>query len=72
MISAGLPPGTWSASKGGWVTGVAHDVALVRPGTVPPYVLAICTTTGMDDTDGAALVARLSAVIWEHWTTWHA
>ena len=72
MIPAGLPPGTWSASKGGWVTGVAHDVALVRPSAAPPYVLAICTTTGLDDTDGEALVARLSAVTWEHWRTWHA
>ena len=72
MIPAGLPEGTWSASKGGWVPGVAHDVALVRPPVAPPYVLAICTTSNLPDADGAALVARLSAVTWEHWNAWHA
>jgi beta-lactamase class A len=72
MIPAGMPDDTWSASKGGWVPGVAHDVALVRPPVAPPYVLAICTTSGLPDAEGAALVARLSAVTWEHWTRWHA
>jgi beta-lactamase class A len=72
MIPAGLPTGTWSASKGGWVTGVKNDVALVRPPATPPYVLAVCTTTDLSDPDGMNLVARLSAVTWEHWTRWHA
>jgi beta-lactamase class A len=71
MIPAGLPPGTWSASKGGWTAAVRHDVALVRPDDAPAYVLAVCTTTGLDDAaDG--LVARLSTVTWEHWSQWHA
>ena len=72
MIPAGLPEGTWCASKGGWVPGVAHDVALVRPPAAPPYILAICTTTALADAEGEALVARLSAITWEHWTRWHA
>lgn len=72
MIPAGLPEGTWCASKGGWVPGVKHDVALVRPPAAPPYVLAVCTTTDLPDADGKALVARLSAITWEHWTRWHA
>jgi beta-lactamase class A len=72
MIPAGLPAGPWSASKGGWVTGVKHDVALVRPPATPPYVLAVCTTTDMGDPDGVDLVARLSAVTWEHWAAWSA
>jgi beta-lactamase class A len=72
MIPAGLPPGTWSASKSGWVPGVKHDVALVRPDSAPPYVLAVCTTTGVPDTEGEELVAGLSAITWEHWTRWHA
>ena len=70
MIPAGLPAETWSASKGGWTAAVDHDVALVRPERAPAYVLAVCTTTGL----GAAaerLVARISAVTWEQWTTWH-
>lgn len=72
MIPAGLPEGTWSASKGGWVTGVKHDVALVRPPAAPPYVLAVCMTADLPDAAGMELVARLSAVTWEQWSTWHA
>lgn len=72
MIPAGLPAGTWSASKGGWVAGVKHDVALVRPDSAPPYVLAVCTTSELPDPDGERLVARLSRITWEHWTKWHA
>ncbi len=71
MIPAGLPSGTWSASKGGWVPGVNHDVALVRPDSAPPYVLAVCTTSDLDHADGQALVARLSTITWEHWNRWH-
>lgn len=71
MIPAGLPAGTPSASKGGWVPGVNHDVALVRPASAPPYVLAICTTHDHDHQHGAQLVARLSAMTWEHWNRWH-
>ena len=72
MIPAGLPDGTWSASKGGWVAGVKHDVAFVRPVDAPPYVLAICTTADLPDAAGKELVARLSAVTWEQWSRWHA
>lgn len=71
MIPAGLPRGTWSASKTGSTAAVRHDVALVRPERAPAYVLAVCTTTGLDEA-AERLVARLSAITWEHWTTWHA
>ncbi|MGC3992713.1 MAG: serine hydrolase [Propionicimonas sp.] len=72
MIPAGLPESTASASKGGWVPGVNHDVAFVRPDAAPPYVLAVCTTHHLDHEQGQALVARLSRTTWEHWMTWHA
>lgn len=72
MIAAGLPARTWSASKGGWVAGVNHDVALVRPESAPDYVLAVCTSTGLSHDDGCALVAELSRLTWEHWTAWHS
>ncbi len=72
MIPAGLPDGTWSASKGGWVPGVKHDVALVRPVAAPQYVLAVCTTSDLPDPEGMELVARLSAVTWDQWSRWHA
>ncbi len=71
-LPAGLPPAVWSASKGGWVPGVRHDVALVRPATAPPYVLAVCTTSPMADDAVLALLAQLSAVTYQEWTRWHA
>ena len=43
QVPAGLPAGTYVAHKTGWVPGVAHDVALVRPDGLPPYVLASAT-----------------------------
>ncbi len=72
MIPAGLPQDAWSASKGGWVPGVKHDVALVRPPAAPEYVLAVCTTADLPHAEGMELVARLSAVTWEEWVGWHA
>lgn len=71
MIPAGLPTDAWSASKGGWVPGVNHDVALVRPQQAPPYVLAVCTTSALDTRAGQHLVARISEVTWRQWSTWH-
>jgi beta-lactamase class A len=72
MIPAGVPAGVWSASKGGWVPGVKHDVALVRPRTAPEYVLAVCTTADLPHAEGLGLVAALSAVTWKEWVGWHA
>lgn len=59
-IPAGLPADTYVADKPGWVDGVAHDVALVRPDGGEPYVLAVCTTTGLPEDEASALVARIS------------
>ena len=71
-IPAGLPPGVWSAGKGGWVPGVRHDLALVRPASAPPYVLAVCTTSELPDDAALALVAGLSRLTYQEWTRWHA
>ncbi len=64
-IPAGLPPGTYVANKTGWVEGVAHDVALVRPEDGPPYVLAVCTTADVPEETANALIAGISRRIWE-------
>ena len=65
MIPAGLPSRLRVAGKPGWTDAVTHDVALVHPDTAPPFVLAVCTN------DSAERVARIAAVTWEHWSTWH-
>lgn len=43
-IPAVLPPGTRSASKGGWVDGIRHDAALIWPADTPAYLLVVCTS----------------------------
>jgi beta-lactamase class A len=71
LIPAGLPGGTWTASKSGWVPGVRHDVALVRPAGAPEYVLAVCTSGSADD-GAEALIRDLSRLTYEEWMRWHA
>ncbi|MGH3331341.1 MAG: serine hydrolase [Nocardioidaceae bacterium] len=63
-IPAGLPVDTYVANKTGWVDGVAHDVALVRPHDAAPYVLAVCTTIDVPEATASALIARISRGIW--------
>lgn len=67
-IPAGLPPDTYVANKTGWVDGVDHDVALVRPDGAAPYVLAVCTTTGLDHETSGRLIAEVSRSVWEERT----
>jgi len=64
-IPAGLPEGTYVANKTGWVTGVAHDVALVRPADADPYVLAVCTTSHLDEREASRLIAAISTTMWQ-------
>jgi beta-lactamase class A len=64
-IPAGLPPATYVANKTGWVDGVAHDVALVRPDGHDPYVLAVCTTVEVADETASALIAHISRLLWK-------
>ncbi|HVX44642.1 MAG TPA: serine hydrolase, partial [Mycobacteriales bacterium] len=47
-IPDALPPEVTTASKGGWVTRLRHDVAVVWPPDAPPYCQAICTR-GLED-----------------------
>jgi beta-lactamase class A len=64
QIPAGLPRGTPTASKSGWIPGVSHDVALVRPDGEEPVVLAICTTVDLGEQEAAAFVASVAADVW--------
>lgn len=65
QIPAGLPHGLTVANKTGWVTGLSHDVALVRPKDRAPFVLAVCTTTEHSEEAAAALVAAIARGYWE-------
>ncbi len=63
-IPAGLPAGVVVANKTGWIGGVTHDVALVRPDDHPPFVLVVLTRHGASESAGDALVARVAARAW--------
>ena len=64
-VAAGLPAGTYVANKTGWVEGVAHDVALVRPVDSDPFVLVVCTTVAVPDEVASALIADVGRAAWE-------
>jgi beta-lactamase class A len=64
-IPAGLPAGTYTANKTGWVESVAHDVALVRPEGRPPFVLAVCTTAAVPEETANQLIARVAELVWQ-------
>jgi beta-lactamase class A len=64
QVPAGLPPGTPTASKSGWIPGVSHDVALVRPVGEEPFVIAVCTTIDLDETEAAVFVAGIARDVW--------
>jgi beta-lactamase class A len=53
-LPAGIPTQVRSASKGGWVAGLRHDVAVIWPPGGTPYCQAVCTR-GLSD--GEALNA---------------
>jgi beta-lactamase class A len=64
-IPAGLPAGTYVANKTGWVEGITHDMALVRPEGRWPYVLVVLTTVDVPEDDAQSFVAELSRIVWE-------
>jgi beta-lactamase class A len=66
-IPAGLPAGTYVANKTGWVEGITHDMALVRPEGRPPYVLVVLTTVDVPEDVGQTFIADLSRIVWEAW-----
>lgn len=68
-VPAGLPDGTYVANKTGWVDGVTHDVALVRPEGRPPYVLVVLTTVDVPEDTASAFIADVSRFVWEGWHT---
>lgn len=64
-IPAGLPPQVHVANKTGWVEGITHDMALVRPDHGTPFVLVVLTTVDVPEADGQELIADVSRIVWE-------
>lgn len=54
-IPDALPAEVPTASKGGWVTRLRHDVAVIWPPDATPYCQAICTR-GLEDEEALAQI----------------
>lgn len=59
-IASGLPADIRTASKGGWITGLRHDVAVIWPPNADPYCHAICTE-GLADDDAIGEIRQRTA-----------
>ena len=64
-IPAGLPPGTPTANKTGWIDDHTHDMALVRPDGAEPFALVVLTRLAGVSTDEAT--ARIAGIAREAW-----
>lgn len=63
-IPAGLPDGVVIANKTGWVDGITHDIAIVRPADSAPFVL-VCLVQGEQTyEEGNATIAQVAADAW--------
>ncbi|MCW2816575.1 MAG: beta-lactamase [Nocardioides sp.] len=63
-IPAGLPAGTHVANKTGWVDGITHDMAIVRPEGDVPFALVVLTRTDEPHEAAEARIAALAAEAW--------
>lgn len=63
-IPGGVPAGTLVAHKTGWITGIAHDAAIVYPADAPPYVLVILTRGYATEPDAEAVMRRISGAVY--------
>jgi beta-lactamase class A len=64
-VPAGLPGTTYVANKTGWVDGVHHDAALVRPEGRDPFVLVVLTRLDVAHDRAAAAIAGVARAVWE-------
>ena len=65
-IPAGVPTGTRVEHKNGWDTRIRHDGGIVRPPDADPFVLVVCTTSDLPDTEAQQLIAAIAAEAWDH------
>lgn len=64
-IPAGLPAGTRVANKTGWVDGIAHDMAIVRPSREAPFALVVLTRTDEPHETAETRIATIAAEAWQ-------
>lgn len=67
-LPAGLPAGTHVANKTGWVDGLVHDMAIVRPSAEQggdPFALVVLTRTEDSLEVAERRIAGIAAEAWE-------
>jgi len=67
-IPAGLPDGLVIGNKTGWISGVNHDVALVRSPGLPPVGLAVLVSAPGTEEEREAGIARIAEAAWAEMT----
>ncbi|MFD7157139.1 serine hydrolase [Kribbella sp. NPDC059898] len=65
-IPAKLPAGTRVEHKNGWDTRIRHDGGIVRPADADPFVLVVCTTSDLPDSEAQQLIASIALEAWNH------
>jgi beta-lactamase class A len=63
-LPAGLPTGTRVAHKSGWTPGISHDVGIVYPSHGEAFVIAVCTSSDLDEQAGLDVIAAAAAAAW--------
>ena len=64
-VRGGLPANTYVAHKNGWVTGIVHDTALVRPDDAEAFVLTVATTTDWEEERAHGFIRRIAGLVWD-------
>jgi len=67
-IPAGLPDGLVIGNKTGWISGVNHDVALVRSPGLPPVGMAVLVSAPGTEEEREAGIARIAEAAWAEMT----
>ncbi|HWD78442.1 MAG TPA: serine hydrolase [Kribbella sp.] len=65
-IPAQLPAGTRVEHKNGWDTRIRHDGGIVRPADADPFVLVVCTTSDLPDSEAQKLIASIAREAFDH------
>ncbi|GLZ78954.1 hypothetical protein Afil01_37610 [Actinorhabdospora filicis] len=69
-LARGLPEGTPTALKNGWIDGIRHSAAVIYPDDAPAYILSVCVTSPTahsqrGEDEACALLARIASASWD-------
>ena len=62
-IPLGVPEDAVVGNKTGWIDGVRHDMAIIRPAEGEPQVMVVLTT-GLDDDESEFRISEVARYLW--------